>query len=72
MTCPALEDNTVTNLNNPDYSSIFSDDPIKIRTIGRILQKKFKMLINDLPNPRAHNSSAALDNIVTLLSNDLD
>ena len=48
MTCPALEDNTVTNQNNPDYSAMFSDDPIKIRTIGRILQKKFKMLINDL------------------------
>ena len=72
MTCPALEENTVTNLNNPEYSALFSDDPMKIRIIGMILQTKFKMLINNLPNPSAHTSSAALDNIVTLLSNDLD
>ena len=72
MTCPALEDNTVAHQNNPEYSEIFSDDPKKIRIIGRILQTKFRMLINNLPNPSAHTSSAALDNIVTLLSNELD
>ena len=72
MTCPALEENTVTNRNIPEYSALFSDDPIKIRIIGRILQTKFKMLINNLPIPHAHTSSVALDNLVTLLSNDLD
>ena len=72
MTCIALEDNSVSNQNMPKYSEIFSDDPVKITIIGRILQRKFKNLTNNQPNPCAHNSGAALDNIVPLLSNDLD
>ena len=72
MTCKALVDNSISNQNIPEYCEIFGDDPMKITIIGRILQTKFKNLTNNLPNPRAHSSSAALDNIITVLSNDLD
>ena len=72
MTCLALSDHSLTHQNTPEYSDIFSDDPKKIRIVARILQSKLKMLTNNLNNPRAHNSSAALDNNVNLLSNDLD
>ena len=72
MTCKALVDNSISNQNIPEYCEIFGDDPMKITIIGRILQTKFKNLTNNLPNPRAHSSSAALDNIITVLSDDLD
>ena len=72
MTCLALSDHSLTHQNTPEYSDIFSDDPKKIRIVARILQSKLKMLTNNLNNPCAHNSSAALDNNVNLLSNDLD
>ena len=58
--------------NIPEYGEIFSDNPQKIAFIGRILQTKFKKLNNNLQTPCAHTSSAALDSIVPLLSDDLD
>ena len=72
MTCAALVDNSLTNQNIPEYGEIFSDNPQKIAFIGRILQTKFKKLNNNLQTPCAHTSSAALDSIVPLLSDDLD
>ena len=72
MTCPALEDNTISPTNTPDYNELFSDDVKKITIIARILKSKFKMLINNVPKPSAHTCSAALDNFVSSLSNDLD
>ena len=72
MTCPALEDNTLSTTITPDYNELFSDDIKKIAIIARILKSKLKMLFNNIPKPSAHTCSAALDNFVTSLSNDLD
>ena len=73
LICQALSDNSLVT-STPNYHDLFSNDKVKIGTIGRILMAKFKLLNTDnySNNCKATCTNVSLDAATDTISVDLD
>ena len=62
LSCQALSDQGIVNSNHlPKYDDLFSQNPLKIEAIGRILMQKYQLLITTM----CTDISCAADNTDT-------